>query len=77
MKIDVTLAEREVGTRAVVTERKWFRVKVTNYVCVSQTSMGGGEWANVDTDESVGLDMCIALNAAAQAAAVRKVWKGT
>lgn len=76
MDIHVRLADREVGTKAVVTERKWFRTKVSMYVCVSATKLGGGEWVNEETGESVDLDMYIALNRAAQAAAMCRNMKG-
>ena len=65
-KIEIELADRDVGTKAKVIERKWFRTKVTDFVCIQSGKWGGAYWANQATGESAGWDLNSELNVRAQ-----------
>lgn len=74
--IAVKLGAQAVGTTAVVTTKRWWRVvSVKTYVCVSASPLTGADWIPVGAADSfsgsdrVDEDLRMALNDAAQAAA--------
>jgi len=70
MKITITIElgpNHAVGSKAIVTERHWFRKPTqTEYVCVGTDFFSGGEWVNNETDELADEEMTDILNKAAQ-----------
>jgi hypothetical protein len=76
MHITVTLAARDVGTRATVTRRRFgFWTISRTYVCTGGDPIRGGQWADVDTGEEADAELERALNLAGRAAVIRKFAK--
>ncbi len=72
MKIEVKLADRDVGSEATVTEKRWFREPIiTKYICIKSSTISGGTWVNVETNEEPNMDLSYELNKAAQEEATK------